>query len=124
MPFRRRRLLIVAVVGATVALAVGAWLLWPRTAITRENAAKIREGMTLAEVEAILGGPARDDYTGPLLPDGPAELACVALPRWASDRVVIWVSFDADGRVEWSEKVHTRRIEESPLDRVRRWLGL
>jgi hypothetical protein len=57
----RRRLLILAVAGTVVMLAVGAWLFWPRTAITRENAAKIQRGMTLAEVEAILGGPARDE---------------------------------------------------------------
>jgi hypothetical protein len=44
---------------AVVALAAGAWLLLPRPAITRENAARIQVGMTLTEVEALLGGPAR-----------------------------------------------------------------
>ncbi len=34
--------------------------LWPRpSAITAENTARIRDGMTLDEVEAILGGPAQ-----------------------------------------------------------------
>jgi outer membrane protein assembly factor BamE (lipoprotein component of BamABCDE complex) len=62
MPQPRRRLLL-ALALLTCVLAGGvAWLLLAReTAITRENAAKIENGMTQAEVEAILGGPARND---------------------------------------------------------------
>jgi hypothetical protein len=67
MTRRARRMLLFGLPAAVVAVAVSAWLLWPRTAITRENADKIRMGMTLAEVEAILGGPARDESTGPLV---------------------------------------------------------
>src|SRR5260370_3248342 len=64
----RRRLLLFAL--PTVAmLAVGVWLLQPRTAITPENAAKIQVGMTLRVVEAILGGPARREARG--RPEGP-----------------------------------------------------
>src|SRR4051812_40868610 len=61
----RRRVLVFGIPGAFVAGLVITWLLWPRTAITADNAAKVREGMTLAEVEALLG-PARDESTGPL----------------------------------------------------------
>jgi hypothetical protein len=62
----RRRVLMLAFPAAVVLLAVVVWLFWlqPPSAITRENAAKIKDGMRLAEVEAILGGPARDDRTG------------------------------------------------------------
>jgi hypothetical protein len=65
---RSRRLLFAV---AIAALAIGVWLVWlvwlvwPRSGITRENAARIQNGMTLEEVEVILGGPARDDATGP-----------------------------------------------------------
>src|SRR5260370_5738376 len=62
----RRRLLLFGLLAGSLALGAGLWLLWPRSAITRENAAKIQEEMTLAEVEAILGGPERDDSSGPL----------------------------------------------------------
>jgi hypothetical protein len=68
-----RRLLLLALAAGLVALTVAAWLLLPRTAITRENAAKIRPGMTLAEVEAILHGPARDESSGKLVGDVEAE---------------------------------------------------
>jgi hypothetical protein len=62
----RQRALLVGLLGVALATGATAWLLWPRTAVTRENAPKVRVGMPLAEVEAILGGPARDEATGPV----------------------------------------------------------
>ncbi len=60
----RRRVLLFAVVAVVVALS-GAWLLWPRppSAITIENAKKITIGMTLSEVETIMGGSERSEQT-------------------------------------------------------------
>lgn len=53
--YRRLVFLVVAIV--TVILAGGVWLLWPHTsrAISRENFERIQLGMTLAEVEAVMG---------------------------------------------------------------------
>src|SRR5260370_10033817 len=59
-----RRLLVFGLLAGFLVLGAGVCLLWPRTAITAENAAKIREGMTLAEVADILGGPPRNDGVG------------------------------------------------------------
>jgi hypothetical protein len=59
MTRRTRLLLLFGLPAGLTVLAVGVWLLWPRTAITPENAAKIQVGMPLPEVEAILGGPQR-----------------------------------------------------------------
>jgi len=47
----------------------GCVVLWPPTAITPENAAKIEKGMTLTDVETILGGPARDESAGAVIAD-------------------------------------------------------
>jgi hypothetical protein len=59
-----RRKLLVALGGLAVLVAVGAFVVWPRAdRITRENYDRIREGMTRAEVEAILGGPPGDYRT-------------------------------------------------------------
>ena len=60
-----RRLLLLALPVALVLIGLG-WMLCPRPSVTWENAAKIREGMTRSEVEAILGrrpGPPTDRGT-------------------------------------------------------------
>ena len=54
---------------AWVALVVGALpltdrLLW-QPGLTEENVRRLRPGMTLAEVEALLGGPAADTFEMP-----------------------------------------------------------
>ena len=83
---------------AGLALVVGALLLTDRLlwapGLTEDNVRRIRPGMTLAEVEALLGGPAADTFEMPA--DYPAY-------RWqrewreGSDSVV--VQFFADGTV-------------------------
>ena len=108
---------------ASCAGVFGFWMLNPRTAITRENVARIKEGMTLAEIEAILGGPARKEAAGPLVPDlildgdtksnretaerfGYAVTDLMSSPRyliWQSSESMIAVSFvkkvDDKGRI-------------------------
>jgi hypothetical protein len=128
---RPRRLLVLAVVGAAVALAVG--LLWPRTAITRANAERIRVGMALAEVEAILGGPARVETTGPTDVDWDGPLDRIfSLPgsapgttvcEWQSDHVLVTVWLGTDGRADWVTVHPMCRAYEGPLALLRRWLG-
>src|SRR6516162_1977409 len=62
MPTRRR--LLVAFVACVAFGFVGVYMVWRPTAITWENFDRIRVGMTLEQVEAILGGPERDDGDG------------------------------------------------------------
>jgi hypothetical protein len=111
-----------------VLLGVGAWMLRPRsTEITCANAAMVQEGMTRADVESILGGPPRDDSNGPLTLDLSEALESYDRPhwsKWASDQVVIWCQFDADGKVNRVAQVPVRRVQESSLDMLRRWLRL
>lgn len=138
---RPRRRLLLALFAVVMLLVLGVWLHWtkPFSAITRENAAKIKDGMTLAEVEAILGGPPRDETTGPVIREEPPEFAppdargrsfritIVNLRQhleWHSDQVRIWVHFDSHGRVTDFTHFPTHRAEESPLALLRRWLHL
>jgi hypothetical protein len=87
----RRRKLLVVLAGPAVVLAVGAIVLWPREdRITQQNCDRIGEGMTRAQVVAILGPPG--DYRTvqtvdpiPLwyrsVPPTPAEYAKAAYDR-------------------------------------------
>ena len=63
----RRRKLLVVLAGLAVVGAAGAFVLWPwpSSRITLENCNRIREGMSRAEVEAILGPPG-DHSSGPV----------------------------------------------------------
>jgi hypothetical protein len=137
----RRRLLLVVLAGL-LALGVGVWLLWPESAINAGNFAKIRVGMTLTEVESLLRGPERDDSSGPVevlfdehiavavvddVPGqtGPGAQDSPKLPRvWTSDRLVIRLWLDTDGRVISGHAAPVRRFQDSLVDRVRRRIGV
>jgi hypothetical protein len=121
---RKRKLL--AAVGLAVLVAVGAFVLWPRQGrFTRENCGRVREGMTRAEVEALLGPPG-DYRTGPVDFDGglvPVRVAPITMPwesadndaRWAGDSAYMAVRFDSAGRVYTWYCVPTSKAAQSPL---------
>ncbi len=124
----RRRVLFLCVAAVMVGLAVGVWLLWPRTAITRDNAARIQKGMTRAEVMAVLGGPPRWEPTGPLdLDEADDRMPSATLrwinceiradfdpeggarAKWQSSEVAIYIWWDAAGTVDSCEFFPLRR---------------
>jgi hypothetical protein len=93
-----------ASVGLALLLLVGgAIAFWPRAdRITQENCDRIRKGMTLAEVEAILGPPG-DYRNGPTdfdLPDWwatPTGVGGQAWAVWKGDHGGIYVFRYGDG---------------------------
>lgn len=126
---KRRRVLVLVAVAVTVALlgASGVWLIWPRTAITRQNAAKIQAGMTRTEVEAILGRTPLPRPTDRKIwhrtPDG-AEM--FGGDYWWEGDLAVIVEFDDAGKVRETQtfEVPDSRAREPFLDRLRRWLRL
>jgi hypothetical protein len=135
---RNRRTLLAALVPALL-LALGALLVWPRrSAIAPANAERIQEGMPLAAVEELLGGPARNESGMPdnfvndafVLADADAVKAGRLRPgarpfderRWASPGYVVVVECDDSGRV-LRHAQFTFRVDSPFLDRLRRWLG-
>ena len=100
---RRRKLLVALAVVLLVAVCV----LPPRdTQVIYENLCSVREGMTGAEVEAIVGTPG-DFTTGPMGYHG-TKLSLDVTNRpartdqewiWATDSGVAFVDFNGDGRV-------------------------
>jgi hypothetical protein len=141
MRMRVRRLFIALALLSCVLAGGVAWLLLTGdTSITVENATSIEPGMTLAHVEAMLGGPPRDETTGPVERLEPPEFAepnargtrwrnaIVELRSdvllWESDQARVWVHFDEAGRVTDHQVFPMRRAPESPVAMFRRWLHL
>jgi hypothetical protein len=130
---RRRRLPLVGL-GAVALLAGGlfAWLGLPRPGVTRANYERIQEGMTLPEVESILGGPP-GNYSR--LPDNEAGLWAIdfADPElgpqyfrgreaWVGGELAVAVWLNDQGRVR--RKAAFDVPEPTFLDRLRRLLHL
>jgi hypothetical protein len=118
MSKRTRRLVLLGLPAAFMVALLAAWLLSPRTAITRANAEKIRKGMTLAEVEAILGGPARDEA-----PERGLAWPSYKGSLWASDLGAVRVGFGHEGRVVFTSGF-APRARQGPFVLIRHWLGL
>jgi hypothetical protein len=105
---------------AGLALVVGALLLTGRLlwqpGLTEDNVSRIRPGMTLAEVEALLSGPASDTF------EMPADCPAFRWQReWRGEGAAVDVQFTADGRVMAAGG--GRRSRPGPLARLRAWLG-
>jgi hypothetical protein len=113
---RRRPLLWLA----GLALVVGALLLTDRLlwapGLTENNVRRIRPGMNLAEVEALLGGPAADSF------EMPEDYPAFRWQReWREGGEVVVVQFAADGKV--LAAAGRGRARPGPLARLRAWLG-
>ena len=112
-----RRLLLFGVPAVVVALAmmVVCQLPWPLETVTYENARRIRKGMTLGEVETILGGPARN-----------ARTATNQWRTWDARQFSVGVELDENHRVkDWvCAPMPVLFIEESLFDMFRRLLHL
>jgi hypothetical protein len=128
----RYRLLLIGLV-ALLCCAVVVIILRPGEAITPANAKYIQPGMTVAEVEELLGGAARnesnlpDDFPGNDFVEDNLGFGKEDNRRWISKRYVVIVSFDASGHVRKSDVfgVGNRPVSIEDLwDRIGRLVGL
>jgi hypothetical protein len=113
---RRRRKLLLGLVGVAVVVVAGVVVLWP-SRITPENYERIRVGMSRAEVYAILGPPG--DYS---TYDAPSyEFRCLGPPpplpmeEWLGNRARIGVFFDGAGNVASARCFLLNPVAQSPL---------
>jgi len=108
-----------------VALIVGALLLTDRLlwqpGLTEDHVRRIQPGMTLAEVEALLGSPATEiiDRQSEGEPISPLRVRWQR--KWRGEGAVVDVPFWADGRV--MAAVGGGRRQPGPLACLRAWLG-
>jgi hypothetical protein len=128
---RRKRVFLLSLPVALVLLGLAVFRLWPRTTvITPESFAHLRVGMPRAEVEGILGGPPRDESSGPSQMDLSAlatdeeklrvinevrAMVILGPEYWISDRIAIWAVFDDAGRLHKVASFPVRRAEETLL---------
>jgi hypothetical protein len=126
---RKAKLVAVALLASLlVASGASAYLRQP-SRITLESYHRIDLGMTVSQVEAILGPPG--DYTsGPTSDSGWHETA-IYLSRhgpepqltWMTDSANIAVSFDSIGRADDKAFWRSQREEQTPLQNLC-WLAL
>ncbi|HYT90030.1 MAG TPA: hypothetical protein VEL76_15090 [Gemmataceae bacterium] len=127
-----RRVAWVGIALTVVVLALGVTerLLW-QPGVTEANVRRLRAGMTLQEVENLLGGPS-GNYSR--IPDEEAGLWTIDPNRpdlnrqffigrevWIGDAVAVAVWFDAQGRVVRKESYQT--LNRGPLQGLRDLLG-
>jgi hypothetical protein len=89
-----------------------------RPGVTEKNGWRIKEGMTKAEVESILGGPPS--------PRGPGRLAYEkegdgTLGVWLNRGLGVWVFFDEKGKV-WRNYCYGRQTRPSWSECLRQLL--
>ena len=99
----------------------------PRPNLISENIGRIEDGMTVQEVENILGAPA-GNYSS-LRDAEAADLPqCYDKPGdkiWVDDQMWLGVRFDETGKVTTYDYYrHRRNQDKTFLDHLRRWLGM
>ncbi len=127
MSRRSRRTLLIILPAAALALAVAGWLFRPQppeTTITRANVQKVKKGMSRAEVEALLGGPPRDEADGSRwvvwLGGRHPEADFV---RWVGPEAAAGARFDGEDIVLVADTGVVVVPHRSYLDMLRRLLG-
>jgi hypothetical protein len=120
----RRRKLLVVLAGAAVVVTAGAVVLWlfHQDGLAVENLNRVREGMSLAEVVAILGPPG--DYSSAdtfytKAPEPAWQSPIWGKPRehgtsiegWLGDRAKVALNFDGSGRLVSGAYVPMRKVD-------------
>jgi hypothetical protein len=123
----KRQVVAVGIGACLIALAWGLTnsLLGPTAAVTEANFKRVQEGMTIEEVEALLGPPQMT---------GASSNAMATLPPnfWFTEDFVYTVSYDLEGQVLYTRRYSAKRFplrpslpqQKTPIERVRSWLGL
>jgi hypothetical protein len=124
---RRTFLLGIGIAVVALAFAVTDWVVGPAPGVTEANARRIKPGMTLREVEAILGA------RGLCVWDGTSSTIFRPHPYlWAGPDARVIVEFTNGGTAEeaWREQrvvrngvTFQRSAPSNLLARLRSWLG-
>ena len=76
------------------------FLLWPRPRIDEQSFKKIQNGMTMGQVEILLGGPSGTYFRGEPMDFHHQQVICSDVREWVGEEgFIIVVGFDETGRV-------------------------
>lgn len=128
----RRRLGWCGLALLLLAIPVGLILLLARATeprVTRAKLELVREGMTRAEVEALIGVPPGDYASGTVFSDCKfverPEKPWAYSAEWTCDDGLLFVYFDENDRVVWAVTYNGWVSHEPTLfEKLRSWLGL
>jgi hypothetical protein len=127
---KRRWLIVLFVIGTLIAVTVFIYTDRPRPRINRESWDEIRNrieaGLTLAEVEAIIGTPPGDYSSWTLAPGlrrnvGLNRSDCFAQHLWIGDDSSIHVFVDESGKVQTTHLWEYAEPGDTVIDRLRLW---
>jgi hypothetical protein len=116
------RLVYLSGVGAALvalAFAFTNYVIGPSPGVTEANARRIRPGMTIVQVEGVLGGPGRLVFE-----EGAPGIECRGY-QWvaAGGQVVVVFNRRGGSSPAVSQTLFIRTASPSPLARLRAWLG-
>jgi hypothetical protein len=118
-----RQRLMIEVTVLLVVSCITTFVMWrPWHAPTEDDYARVRNGMTRAEVEQLLGPPGDYRSWASRVNILPTDLPQTSqLDRWVTDDGLMWVRY-ADDKVNW--KTYRNPWEDSGvIDAIRRRLG-
>jgi hypothetical protein len=138
MTKRKRWLVGLLLITCLGAVAIVYFLMPPRSPINQGNYTTLRLGMTLQEVESVLGGPARDESTGvlvtyvgdeafkfiPAMLGGMTMSSAYRTRVWATDYAIIRLTLDHQMRVDSLEYMDVHPADNPLVAYVCRWLRL
>ena len=118
---RRMRWSVFGAIGLAGLTLVCAYLSrpYPEPGVRWENIGRIEVGMTVAEVEAVIGCPPQSVWAGDPIERGPPGTHASLM--WSDVECDIWVFVDREGWVIGREGVGRR---PPWYERLRQWLGL
>ena len=111
---RKRRLIAPGIVLATMLVGAGLRLVIERQSIEGRYA-RIREGMTEAEVVAIMDKPPNPWESGLIMTIWDGELAYQQRREWNYPSGYVWVDFDERGNAVVSKSFHSYTGLEPPF---------
>jgi hypothetical protein len=121
---KRRRLLFLWIACCLGLMGPLIWQALSQPRIDAERFEQILPGMTLTQIEKLIGGPPGDYTDGQVsITHGGLEGSSVVYKDWVGDEIGIAVRLDGEGKIIEKQSFPTG-VRRPFLEKLRRWLRL